>query len=118
MFNSFASLPEKFTLWRNEHLTHHQFLMILSAFIGFFAGLIAVTIKNLTHYIQLLLEGEFIANYHNAFYFIFPLIGLAITLFIVKFVYKKEVGGGIPTTLQAISQKSGIMKKFQIYASL
>lgn len=92
--------------------------MLISALIGFIAGLVAVTIKNFTHYIQLLLEGEFIANYHNAFYFIFPLIGLAITLLIVKFGFKKEVGNGIPTTLHAISRRSGIMRKFQTYASL
>lgn len=118
MFKDIASLPEKFALWRNRHLTHHQFLMLISAIVGFVAGLVAVTIKNLTHYIQLLLEGEFIVNYHNAFYFIFPLIGLAITLFIVKFGYQKEVGNGIPTTLHAISRRSGIMRKFHTYASL
>lgn len=99
-------------------MSNHQFLMLLSSVIGFLAGLVAVSIKNLTHYIQLLLEDEFIANYHNAFYFIFPLIGLAITLFIVKFIFRKEVGAGIPTTLHAISQQSGIIRKFQVYASL
>lgn len=99
-------------------MTHHQFLMLLSSLIGFIAGLVAVTLKNLTHYIQMLLEGEFIVNYHNAFYFIFPIIGLALTLLIIKFGFKKEVGNGIPTTLHAISRRSGIMRRFQTYASL
>ncbi|WP_251805148.1 chloride channel protein [Antarcticibacterium sp. W02-3] len=118
MFLNFTSSLEQFALWRNRHITHHQFLMFLSALIGFIAGLVAVTIKNLTHYIQRLLEGEFVANYHAAFYFIFPLVGLTITLLIVKYGFKKEVGGGIPTTLRAIAQKSGIMRRFQTYASL
>lgn len=104
--------------WKSKHLTHHQFLMVLSAIIGFFAGLIAVTIKNLTHFIQLLLQREFIINYHTAFYFIFPLIGLALTLVIIKYGIKKDIGNGIPTTLFAISQRKGIMRKFQTYASL
>ncbi|HSJ11326.1 MAG TPA: chloride channel protein, partial [Gillisia sp.] len=109
---------DNFAVWKTQHLSNHQFLMLLSALIGFIAGLIAVTIKNLTHYIQQLLEGELIINYHAAFYFIFPVIGLAITVLIIKFGLRKEVGNGIPTTLHAISKRKGIMQKFQMYASL
>ena len=114
-FNSFL---QRILDWKTRHLTHHQFLMVISAIIGFIAGLVAVTIKNLTHFIQLLLEEEFIANYHNAFYFIFPIIGLAFTLIIIKWGLKKPVGPGIPTTLHAISQRKGLMRRFQTYASL
>lgn len=114
----FNDLLQRFLDWRIRHISHHQFLMILSAMIGFIAGLVAVVIKNFTHFIQLLLEGEFIANYHNAFYFIFPIIGLALTLVIVKWGIRKDIGNGIPTTLHAISQRKGLMRKFQTYASL
>ncbi|APU67909.1 Chloride channel protein [Christiangramia flava JLT2011] len=112
------TLLHKFLSWKSKHLTHQQFLMMLSAIIGFVAGLFAVIIKNLTHLIQHLLEGEFIANYHEAFYFIFPVIGLLIVWFIIKFILRKNVGHGIPTTLYAISRQKGIMKRFQMYASL
>lgn len=108
----------KFLLWKNKHLTHHQFLMVISALIGFIAGLGAVVIKNITAYIQLLLEGGFIVKYHTAFYFFFPLVGLALTVLIVKYGMRMKVGNGIPTTLFAISQRSGIMRKFQSYASV
>ena len=92
--------------------------MILSAVIGLVSGIFAVIIKNLTHLIQSLLEGRFIANYHDAFYFIFPVIGLLIVYIIIKFVFKKKVGHGIPATLYAISRQKGIMKRFQMYASV
>jgi len=99
-------------------LSHQQFLMILSAIIGFTAGLGAVVIKNLTHFIQRLLEGNLIINYHHAFYFIFPLIGLSLTLLVIKVVLKKKIGHGIPSTLYAISRRKGIMRSFQMYASI
>lgn len=118
MATSSNSIADKFAVWKTQHLTNHQFLMFLSALIGFIAGLVAVTIKNLTHYIQRLLEGELIINYHMAFYFIFPLIGLAITVIIIKYGLRRSVGNGIPTTLYAISRRNGIMQKFQMYASL
>ena len=109
---------QRFLLWKTKHLSQHQFILILSAIIGFTAGLGAVIIKNLTHFIQDLMEGKVIANYHNAFYFIFPLIGLALTYFIIKYWFKRKIGHGIPSTLYAISKRQGIMKSFQMYASL
>nr|WP_255749483.1 chloride channel protein [Gramella crocea] len=108
----------RFLNWKSRNLSHRQFLMMLSAVIGFVSGIFAVIIKNLTHLIQSLLEGKFIANYHDAFYFIFPVIGLLIVYFIIKFVFKRKVGHGIPTTLYAISRQKGIMKRFQMYASV
>ncbi|HSP40582.1 MAG TPA: chloride channel protein, partial [Gillisia sp.] len=56
--------------------------------------------------------------YHTAFYFIFPVIGLAITLFIIKIGLRRDIGNGIPTTLHDISKRKGIMQRFQMYASL
>lgn len=108
----------RFLVWRTKHVSHQQFLMVLAAVIGFLAGLVAVVIKNLTAFIQLLLEGEVIVNYHDAFYFIFPLMGLAITLVIIRFGIRNKIGNGIPTTLHAISQRKGLMQRFQAYASL
>lgn len=112
------SLLHRFLNWKSRNLSHRQFLMFLSALIGFVAGIFAVIIKNLTHLIQSLLQGKFIANYHDAFYFIFPVFGLLIVYLIIKFILKRKVGHGIPTTLYAISRQKGIMKRFQMYASL
>ena len=108
----------RFLIWRTKHMTQQQFVMLLSAIIGFTAGLGAVVIKNVTHFIQHLLEYKFIVNYHQAFYFLFPIIGLAITLLIMKFLLKKPVGHGIPSTLYAISKKKGLMRPMQMYGSI
>ncbi|MGB8704404.1 MAG: chloride channel protein [Gillisia sp.] len=109
---------QRFLLWKTKHLTHQQFILILSAIMGFAAGLGAVIIKNISHYIQDLLEGKHIAIYHHAFYFIFPLIGLTLTYLVIKYVLKKDVGHGIPSTLYALAQRKGIMRSFQMYGSI
>ncbi|MDX1603317.1 MAG: chloride channel protein, partial [Salinimicrobium sediminis] len=111
-------LFKRFLIWRTKNLSLQQFIMILAAIIGFTSGLAAVVIKNLTHFIQRLLEGELIANYHHAFYFIFPIVGLAVTILIIRYGLRNPVGHGIPSTLYAISKKKGLMKPFQMYASL
>jgi len=112
------SLLTKFLVWRLKHIPHKQFVNIVSALIGLLAGLGAVTLKNLTHFIQKLLEGEFIKEIHQAFYFIFPILGLLLTLLTIKYIIRKKVGHGIPSTLYAISKLKGIMPRHQMWASL
>tara|TARA_R110002072_G_scaffold133158_1_gene273608 strand:- start:12 stop:1808 length:1797 start_codon:yes stop_codon:yes gene_type:complete len=108
----------KFLIWRAKHISQRQFIYILSVLIGFLAGLGAVVLKNLTHFFQHLLEGNIIRYYHNAFYFVFPIIGLAIVYLIIKYVIRNKVSHGIPSTLFAISKRKGIMKRYQMIGSI
>lgn len=108
----------RFLIWRLKHISHRQFLYILSIVVGFLSGMCAVVIKNGTHVIQSVLEGTLIRDYQTAFYFIFPLLGLTIVYFIIKYLVKNTPTQGIPATLHAISKKKGVMSSFQMYASL
>ncbi|PHS04879.1 MAG: chloride channel protein [Kordia sp.] len=114
----FKKLLRKFLIWKYKHLTQQQFIYILSILVGLLAGLGAVILKNLTHYIKYLLESEFIVEIHQVFYFIFPIIGLLLTLLSIKYIINKKVGHGIPSTLYAISKLKGLMPKHQMWASL
>ncbi len=108
----------RFLKWRYKHISNKHFISIASAVIGFLTGLVAVTIKNLTHFTQELLEGEFIREIHNVFYFIFPIIGLFLVLLSIKYIVKKPVEHGIPSTLYAISKLKGLMPRRMMWASL
>lgn len=106
------NLITKFLIWKYKHLTSQQFIYIVSIIIGLLSGLAAVTLKNLTHLIQ-----EAVHNYQPVF-FIFPIIGLFLTLLIIKYVIKHRVSHGIPSTLHSISKKKGIMERYKIYSSI
>ena len=108
----------RFLKWRYKHISNKHFISIASAVIGLLTGLVAVTIKNLTHFIQELLEGEFIREIHHVFYFIFPIIGLFLVLLSIKYIVKKDVEPGIPSTLYAISKLKGLMPRRMMWASL
>jgi len=112
------SIFRKILIWRYKHISERQFLYILSVLVGFLAGLGTVILKNLTHYIQLLLTIDILKQYQNSMYFIFPIIGLLIVAIIKKTWLKKHIGHGISTTLYAISKRKGIIPKYNIYASL
>ncbi|MGB5322661.1 chloride channel protein [Lutimonas sp.] len=108
----------RFLKWRYKHISNKHFISIASAIIGLLSGLVAVTIKNLTHFIQELLEGEFIREIHHVFYFIFPIIGLFLVLLSIKYIVKKPVEHGIPSTLYSISKLKGMMPRRMMWASL
>jgi len=108
----------KFLVWRAKHISHRQFVAILSILVGFTSGMGAVLLKNLTHFFQHLMEGRLVQYYHHAFYFVFPIIGFALVRIIIKYVIRKKVSHGIPSTLYAISKKKGIMDRFQMFGSL
>lgn len=108
----------KFLIWRYKHTSKKQFINILSGIIGLLAGLGAVVLKDLTHLIQNSLEGRYIGEYHRLFYFIFPLVGLFFVILIIKYVIKKKVGHGIPSTLYAISKLKSILPRHQMWASI
>jgi CIC family chloride channel protein len=118
MPTSFNKILRKFLIWKYKHIPQRQFIYILSVLIGLLAGLGAVSLKNLTHYIQHLLESELIKEVHNVFYFIFPIIGLLLVILAIKYIINKKVGHGIPSTLYAISKQKGIMPRHQMWASL
>ncbi|WP_228237898.1 chloride channel protein [Allomuricauda sp. M10] len=108
----------KFLVWRAKHISHRQFVVILSILVGFTSGMGAVMLKNLTHFFQHLMEGKLVEYYHQAFYFVFPIIGLALVRIIIKYVIRNKVSHGIPSTLYAISKRKGIMDRYQMFGSL
>jgi CIC family chloride channel protein len=105
-------------IWRYKHISERAFTYILSILVGFLAGMGTVILKNLTHYIQLLLALDFLKNYKSSLYFILPIIGLVIVAIIKRTWLKKHIRHGIPSTLYSISKQKGIIPKYNIYASL
>ncbi len=111
-------LRKKFFKWRYRHITNQQFIYSLSILVGFLAGLGTVIIKNLTHFIQVVLQDKMIVDYHHSLYFIFPLIGLFLVFLIQKYVVRKKIGHAIPSTLFSLSKRKGLIERYKMYASL
>ena len=112
------TILKQILIWRAKHISKRQFVYLLSIIIGFASGMGAVVLKNLTHFIQHLLEGKLVKDYHHAFYFLFPIIGLTLAYLSIKYVIRNKVSHGIPSTLYAISKRKGLMKPFQMFGSI
>jgi len=105
-------------LWRYQFISERQFVYALSILVGLLAGLGTAVLKNITFFIENVIEGKFIKDFHYSLYFIFPIIGLVLVYYIKKKIIKKEIGHGISTTLHAVSKRNGIIEKYKMYASL
>ena len=108
----------KFYVWRVKHIQHKHFVLFLSLIVGLLSGFVAVIVKNAVHYIHQFLSTLFTQNIHNYLYFIFPLVGILITVVFIKYIIRRPVGHGIPGVLYSISKKNSIIKSFSTYASM
>ncbi len=101
-----------------KHAQDKLFLYLLSILIGLVTGIAVILLKNSTAYIENLLE------YFNEFakidylYFIFPLIGIAVTVLIIRYIIRRHVGhDGIPRILYAISRREGFVEAHNMFSS-
>ncbi|MDB9720577.1 chloride channel protein, partial [Winogradskyella sp.] len=112
-----SKIFKRLHIWRYKHISEKNFVFLLSLIIGLLAGIISVTIKNITFTIEAILEKGIVLT-QNSIYFILPIIGLLLVYLFVKYVTKKPSGHAIPTILYALSKRNGIIDKKNIYLPL
>jgi len=89
---------KKFLIWRIKHIPNKQFIHFVSIVVGILSGLLAAVIKNTTYFFQQQITNVNI-EYQSLFYFIFPILGILLTLAIIRYGIKKPVNHGIPSVL-------------------
>jgi len=108
----------RFLIWRTKHINDRYFIIILSALIGFLAGIASYLLKSSVFYIEKLLTASLQTDEQNYWFFLYPAIGIFLTVFFIKFVIKDETRHGIPRILYVISKLGGKMKQHKIFSSL
>lgn len=108
-------LLAKFLVWRIKHVKTKNFVIFLSAIIGAIAGLAAVILKESVHYIQGILKSGFLPNY---LYFIYPLIGIVLTIILSRYIFKEKLGHGITDIIYAIEKKSSLIQRTKMYTRM
>jgi len=108
---------KRFLIWRYKYISHKNYVFLLSILVGLLAGLVSVTLKNITFTIETLFEKGVVFS-QNQLYFILPFIGLLLVFLLIKYVAKRPLDLGIPTVLFSLSKKSGILNYKNIYYPL
>tara|TARA_R110000764_G_scaffold1503_2_gene6553 strand:- start:89438 stop:91138 length:1701 start_codon:yes stop_codon:yes gene_type:complete len=89
----------------------------MSLIVGFLAGIVAVTVKNSTYFIESLLKKGIVFS-ENQLYFILPTIGLTLVYLYVKFIHKEPLQHAVSSIIFSLSKKRGLLKLKDIYTPL
>lgn len=110
-------LLKKFLKWRYKNISNKTFVHLMSLFVGLISGLAAVTLKNLTFFIQSLLEKGIVIS-ENQLYFVLPVIGLTLVYLYVKYIHKHPLGHAVSSILFSLSKNKGLLSLKKIYTPL
>lgn len=97
-----------------NRLTRKQFIFLSSILIGLTAGFAAIILKTFVHYIFLAVSYEKLSDF-RFLYLILPMIGLFLTVFVIKRFLKNNLKKGLSQVHYAIAKKSSILPKNQMY---
>ena len=103
--------------WRYKHISQKTFIYILSIAVGLLAGLAAVTLKNITYFIEASLEKGIIFS-SNQLYFILPIVGLTLVYLYVKYIHKEKLKHAVSSILFSLSKNKGNIDIKQVYTQL
>lgn len=116
--NSFTRKWYKFVSWREQHISEHNFLLLLALVVGILCGLAAQLLKFLIHFIANLLTSHLSQTSANWVYLVYPVVGILIVTVFIRFVVRDNISHGVTKVLFAISRRKSRIKKRNMYASL
>ncbi|MFA6200599.1 MAG: chloride channel protein [Bacteroidales bacterium] len=109
-----------FLIWRLKYVSEYQYMIFMSFLVGLACGLAAVILKNTVHYTYLFITDArwFSANNANFLFLLYPMVGITITVLILKFFIKDDLSHGVSKVMYAISRKKGYIKPHNCYSSI
>lgn len=113
-----SRLMTGFLLWRQKHVKEKTFVVVIALLVGIAAGLAALVLKALIHYISAFLNSHVNIAGANYTYLIYPVIGIFLTMLYVRYCVRDNISHGVTRVLYAISQNKSRLKKHNIYTSL
>jgi len=98
--------------------TEKNKIYILSLLVGLISGTAAFLLKNFIHYVSYFLTRHFKASTESFFYLAYPMIGILISVLIVKYLIKDDISHGVSKILSALSKKGSHIKAHNMFSSM
>lgn len=99
-------------------LSEHNRILLLSLVVGLSSGFAAVVLSWLIEHIKHLLTNGLSGNLHTILYFVYPGIGMLISLLLVKYLIKDNIGHGVTKVLLAVSKNDSKIKPHNMWSSI
>jgi chloride channel protein, CIC family len=108
----------RFHRWRKRNMSERAYITAISIVTGLFSGLAAVILKNTINFTHSLVDSLVSQEMHNYIYFALPLIGITLTVLVIKFLIRHNVRHGIPNVLYSISKRRGRISSHNLFSSV
>ena len=110
-------MNKSFEKWLSE-ISEKNLIYILSLFVGILSGTAAFMLKNFIHYVSYFLTRHFEASAESFYYLAYPMIGILISLLIVKYLVRDDISHGISKILSVLSKKGSQIKAHNMFSSM
>lgn len=109
-----------FQIWRMKNLTELQYMTFMALLVGIACGLASVVLKNTVHYTYLFITDSawFSVDSSNFLFLVYPMIGITITVLLLKYFIKDDLSHGVSKVMYAMSRKNGRIKPHNTYSSI
>ncbi len=105
-------------IWRKKYFGSRTSLILTSILIGLLTALCAVLLKNGVHFIQQWVHDVSIGQHLHYLLFIFPTVGILLTVLYTQVFRKGELGRGVTNIMYSISRKSSFVEKDKLYSQM
>ncbi len=112
---------ELFTISARNKLTNKQFIFVSSVLVGILAAFAVIVLKTFAHWVFVF--ATYLTSNTSIFKFgyikvLLPVIGILLTVFVVKRVLGGSIEKGTSQILYAVAKKASIIPKKQMYAQI
>lgn len=104
--------------WLQQRLSERQFFILSSMLVGLTAGLAAVLLKTLVHFIYKIVTTAYSLPFQFSIYIFLPFIGLLLSVFYVQRFHKNTFDKGTVFVLYSITRKSSLLAPFHMIAHI
>ncbi|MFV8327739.1 chloride channel protein [Flavobacterium sp. ZS1P14] len=118
MFKKYLSKLERIIAFAQSILTPKQFIFLSSVLVGISAAFAVIVLKTFAHWVfsfATYVSGILKLGFINS---ILPIIGILLTVFVVKRVLGGTIEKGTSQILYAVAKKASIIPKKQMYAQI
>jgi chloride channel protein, CIC family len=101
-----------------SEISEKNLIYLLSILVGLLSGTAAFLLKNFIHYVSHFLTRHFKASAESYFYLAYPMIGILISVLIVKYLIRDDISHGVSKILSALSKKGSQIKTHNMFSSM
>ena len=101
-----------------DKISEHNKLLILSFLVGVTSGLSAVVLQTAIHIIKNLVAGVSVGETYDWQNLVAPGLGMLISLLLLRFVIKDNIGHGVTKVLVAVSKNKSRIKPHNMWSSV